>query len=146
MHGGVNEILSFCRPAQTKTNLKTTGQRPCTQEETLKGIFVVLLWPGVGRGHRSVFCWESMTTSREGREHSQPSGLNYLLTQIIKFQGPHGSGAAQSRGRPRAALGEQVAAQPDLPVRHTKFCCSPRRQRRSRDRGKFLMARSRQGL
>lgn len=47
-----------------------------------------------------------MTTSREGREHSKPSGLNYLLTQIIKFQGPHCSGATEARGRrgPSAAL------------------------------------------
>lgn len=33
------------------------------------------------------------------RERPKPSGLNYLLTQIIKFQGPHGSGATKPKGR-----------------------------------------------
>lgn len=88
------------------------------QEETLKGFLLYFWGKGWGRdtGAGSVLLG-SMTTPREGREHSQPSGLNYLLTQIIKFQGPHCSGATQAGGgRPRPE--EQVAAELEREVQN----------------------------
>lgn len=83
-----------------KPSLKRVDSDPA-QEERLKGFLLYFWGKGWGRdtGAGTVLLG-SMTTCREGREHSQPSGLNYLLTQIIKFQGPHCSGATKTRGRP----------------------------------------------
>ena len=101
LHAGFNEIPPFRQAAQAKTKLKTSGQRAFRRRDA-ESVFVVLAGRGKGKGPRTRDCvlLGSMTTSREGREHSQPSGLNYLLTQIIKFQGPHCSGATKTRGRP----------------------------------------------
>lgn len=64
----------------------------------------------------------SLMASSEQGECSKPSGLNYLLTQIIKFQRPHGSGATKPRGR----LGPGITlAGGSSSLNHTRyFWCS----------------------
>lgn len=68
------------------------------REPFFSAVFCSGLW-GSRRRLNSPCLLGSMTTSNKRRESSKPSGLNYLLTQIIKFQGPHGSGATKPSGR-----------------------------------------------